>query len=184
MPQPRPSLIGFFLTTILLLIVTAGCINKAVPNEETENAQDEQLYIDAEMGFTILHPLHWEKIQLPVSSPDYRQDTLSWEIPGAGETARMDIRVFSEQSSEMRLEDLLQEFMLDKPEHSSEEIVPYQHVAGETIVTTIYYPEHAQRLFAILGDKQTFILSFFASSEGFVEYLSLFEKIAESFREL
>lgn len=173
-----------YLTAALFLFFTAGCMNKSAPDTEVENGQDEQLYIDAEMGLSILHPLYWKKIQLPVSSPDYRQNTIDWEIPNGGETGRMKIRVFTTLDSADQLTELLQDFMADKPDHSSEEMIPFQHAAGEAIVTTIYYQKHAQRLFAILGEKQTYVLSFFASSEGFVEQLPLFEEIAESLREL
>lgn len=68
------------LTTALLLL--SGC-QPSIPSTPEKFGKEEQLYIDARHGFSINHPQSWRIVTIPVSSPDYREDTVIWEITGS-----------------------------------------------------------------------------------------------------
>jgi len=66
---------------ILVLALVTGC-SPTVPGEHGAAAKQEQLYIDAKHGFTISHPQNWYKKSIPLSSPNFREDTVAWDIKG------------------------------------------------------------------------------------------------------
>lgn len=173
---------------VLFTLGCTGCMHKPAPEEES--TPGEELYIDAKLGFTVIHPLPWERIKVPVSSPSYRQDSVSWDIPAEDETGSMLIRIYPGLTSAAELPDLLVQFIAGKPKHSGGGVEPLQetdsflHAAGEAVATTISYQEYTERLFAIHGSQNTYILSFSIRTAIFEDQSPLFERIAESFREL
>lgn len=178
--QHRPF-ICVTLLAILVMSICAGCAKKTTSEEE--QSLDEQLYVDAEHGFTVLHPLSWKRQRLPVSSPNYRKDSITWKIPDTQEPGTMLIRVYPEAGPSSGATDLIEAFLASRPEHSAEEAVPFKHTAGEAVSMTVYYPNHSERLYVIRGEKNVYLLSFSLNSEAFDEQLSQFDRIAKSLRE-
>lgn len=156
-------------------------MHKSAPEESSPK---EELYIDAKLGFTVIHPLLWEKIKVPVSSPSYRRDLIRWDIPDENETGTMSVNVFSTLGSSVEVSELLEQYLEDKPEHSRNKTESVQHAAGDAVATTIKHHEYTERLFAIIGQHNAYILSFSVRTETFDEQSSLFERIAESLREI
>ena len=79
----------------------------------------EQLYLDAKLNFSIKHPLDWERISIPPSSPEFRADTVRWKIsnPLWKENAVGDMLVRSMPGLENRqLADLLSDFLSVQPQ--------------------------------------------------------------------
>lgn len=149
-----------------------------------ESSPKEELYIDAKLGFTIIRPLVWEKIKVPVSSPSYRQNLIRWNIPDKNETGTMSVNVFPMLSPSEEVTELLDKYLESQPRHSENEAKSIPHAAGDALATTIEYHERTERLFAINGHRNAYILSFSVRTEMFDEQSSLFEKIAETFREI
>lgn len=167
---------------LLMTLACTGCMGKTSPAEES--ILEEELYIDAKMGFTVLHPLPWERLKIPVSSPSYRQDSVAWEIPDEEEPGRMLIRTYPILATAAELPDLPKSFLENKQEHSSGETESFIHAAGEAVAVTVNFLNHTERVYAIQGKKQAYILSFYLNTVNFAEQSSLFERISKSFREL
>lgn len=166
----------------LILIACVGCSYKS--QEKEKITPDEELYINAKLGFSIILPLNWERINVPVSSPSYRKDSVNWKIPGADKKGRMLIRTYTRLSTATELHHLLEQFLINKEQHSREETETIQHRVGKTIVTTVDYARHKERIFAIHGSQQDFILSFFVEKKNYIEQSPTFEQVAGSLREL
>lgn len=63
----------------LLVFLLAGCQSGLMSNLPTTDFE-EQLYINAEMNFAIKHPLAWQPVLVPVSSPAYQTNRFRWTI--------------------------------------------------------------------------------------------------------
>lgn len=162
--------------------MSAGCAKKT--GEAEVKIPDEELYIDAKLGFTIQHPLNWERIKVPVSSPSYRRDSVTWDIPDQEETGIMLIRVYPLLSSSAELPELLDRYFKDNKSYPGSEVISYLHDSGAAISTTVSYPEYKERLFAIQGSRNSYILSYYFRNMVFERQVHLFERSVESFREL
>ncbi len=67
---------------VLMIVLLTGC-GPTLPRETSVPPRNEQLYIDAKRGFSISHPLTWTKKTIPVSSLNFREDTVTWQVAGA-----------------------------------------------------------------------------------------------------
>lgn len=70
-------LVGLLCFSSFLL---TGCVSSMLGGRQSTAGSSEQLYIDARLDFAIKHPLDWQRLQIPVSSPQYRADTVRWQI--------------------------------------------------------------------------------------------------------
>ena len=67
----------YLLLALSVLSLLMGCHPK-MPDDMDVVSREEQLYIDARHKFTINHPQNWQKVFIPVSLPEYREDTVIW----------------------------------------------------------------------------------------------------------
>ncbi len=67
----------YLLLALSVLSLLMGCHPK-VPDDMDVVSRKEQFYIDARHKFTINHPQNWQKVFIPVSSTEYREDTVIW----------------------------------------------------------------------------------------------------------
>ena len=166
---------------VLLAINCAGCLRgggneKIIPQEER--------YIDAKLGFSVIHPQTWERAMIPVSSPDFSKDSINWHIPASGSTGTMLIKVYPALRSATELPILLDQILEENADYSRGKIEDFNHPAGNALATTLSSGTNQKRLFVIDGIHSAYILSFEVVSEEFEKNSSLFERISESLREL
>ena len=173
------SLLG--ILTLCLLLSGAACVKRST--QETESHPEEQLYFDAKLGFTLLHPLSWERLRVPVSSPEFRENSVNWKIPTVGGSGRMQVLAYPALANSADLPTLLEQFLAGSPEFSREEPEELQLAGGEALAITVRRPTYSQRLFAIHGARRAYLLSFQGSTDNFAEQLPRFNRIAESFHE-
>lgn len=184
--KKRPKQHHLFFVILLftigsLLLVNFGCAKKTEQDEIKIPA--ENLYIDAKLGFTIQHPLSWDRIKVPVSSPSFRRDSVIWDIPDQQETGIFLIRIYPSQNSPEDLTQLMNRYLDEKKQSNRDEARTVQLDSGEAISTTVNYPDHKERVFIIQGKHNAFLLSYYFRNEVFSEQLHLFERSVESFRE-
>jgi hypothetical protein len=176
----------FIFSLILTFFVLSGCQSALLKNVQT-NGFNEQLYIDAKLNFAIKHPLNWKLIQTPVSSPQYRADTVSWKIENPRkETDRvgnMLIKVLA-STDKTDLPDLLSNFLADKPELTSGQSESFAHPAGSALKFLGHDVDRGQLTIAILGKQHNFIISLDYPSRQFDELLPVFQDIVDSFSEI
>ena len=72
---------------LLFSLLLAGC-SAAELNQNLGPEYSEQLYIDARHEFAVKHPLDWQKVQFPVSDPDFLPDAVYWQIGDPKDSAQ------------------------------------------------------------------------------------------------
>ena len=169
----------------LLLFFLAGCqssLMKNLPTYETE----EQLYINAELNFSIQHPLDWNRKTIPVSSPLFVANTVYWKIGDLPEKDRVIGRMLirSLPSGNESLPDRLSHFLSEKPELYSGQATPFKHPAGEALKLLGQDAKNCHLTLVIQGQQQDFIISLSYPKESFDELLPIFQQVVDSFSEI
>ena len=171
------------LTLAVLLIVSGtGCLHG--PDRDEKQIPREERYIDAMLGFSVIHPLTWERIKTPVAVPEFSDRSISWRIPAENSPGTMLVRVYPAPAGPDALQKLLAQILEGKTVSAGAEIAAYQHAVGAALTTTIHDQQSSERLFAIKGTHNAYLLSFSAAPELLEKKSALFERIAESLREL
>ncbi|MDX2481563.1 MAG: hypothetical protein QNK24_14660 [Desulfuromusa sp.] len=148
---------------------------------------NEQLYVDAKLNFTIQHPLNWKLIKTPVSSPQYRADTVNWKIENPlKETDSVGNMLIQSLSSNDNtdLSDLLSNFLAEKPELTSSQAERFEHPAGSALKFLGHDADRGQLTIALIGKQHNFIISLDYPSSRFDELLPVFQNIVDSFSEI
>ena len=147
----------------------------------------EQLYIDARLNFSIKHPLDWQRQQIPVSSLDYRPDTIIWRIqdpekqyPGFGQ---MLIRAMPTDPAKT-LDSLMLDNMIDYAQFDPADKRPLTHPAGDALILQGHEKNLGWMFLAIKGQKQDFFISINFPASGFDQLLPVFQDIVDSFSEV
>lgn len=147
----------------------------------------EQLYIDARHDFSIQHPLDWKLLQLPVSSPDYRSDTVRWQIPAAqkqdSDLGEMLIRSFP-STPDKELTELLNTFLEAIPETKAGQVDEITLPAGTALKYSSADENRSYLTIAIKGEVQNFIISYTYPSIWSKKLLPTFQQVVASFREV
>ncbi|MDT8420989.1 MAG: hypothetical protein RQ754_11205 [Desulfuromonadales bacterium] len=166
---------------ILAVLCITGCINRSAT--DGKNLPEEELYIDAKLGFTILHPLAWTKTRVPVASPGYREDQLSWIFSEPNNSGSMLIKITPRASSTEKLADLLLHEIAELPATAEPVVESFPHALGEALKIS-GTEESTQRHFAIPGQQHAYIITFsFADGPDDDQY-ALLERVVSSLREL
>ncbi|WP_321390672.1 hypothetical protein [uncultured Desulfuromusa sp.] len=166
--------------------VLSGCQSSLIQNVQG-NEFNEQLYIDAKLNFAIKHPQNWRRVIIPVSSPQYRADTVSWiaENPHRNNDngGHMLIRILPRNKT-TDLPDLLSNYLTNMPELKSGKAEHFEHSAGPALKFLGHDKNYGLLTIAILGKKQNFIISLDYPSSRFDELLPVFQDIVDSFTEI
>jgi len=164
----------------------SGCQSSLLKKVQM-NEFSEQLYIDAKLNFAIKHPQNWKRVIIPVSSPKYRADTVSWiaenppgEKDGAG---HMLIRSLP-HNSKTDLPDILSSYLADIPELISGQAERFQHPAGSALQFQGHDKDRGVLTIALIGQQRNFIISLDCPSSRFDELLPMFQDIVASFTEI
>ncbi|PLX89807.1 MAG: hypothetical protein C0619_10495 [Desulfuromonas sp.] len=167
---------------LLAIMCITGCITRSAT--DGKNLPEEELYIDAKLGFTILHPLTWTKINIPLASPGYRADRLRWNLSEPNNHGSMLIRILPQVPSAEKLTELLLQEISERPTAAEPVIEPFQHTLGEALTTTSGKDESMQRHFAIRGQQHSYIISFSLAGRLDEDQRELFERVVSTLREL
>ncbi|MFK5926713.1 MAG: hypothetical protein QM483_08795 [Desulfuromusa sp.] len=188
-PEKQLRLGGrFFFLAIFICFVPAllGCQSSLLKKVQM-NEFSEQLYIDAKLNFAIKHPQNWQRAVIPVSSPEYRADTVIWIVENPGKendnVGHMLIRSLS-RSDTTDLPDLLSHYLADKPELKSGQAERFEHAAGSALKFLGHDENRGLLTIALLGQQHDFIISLDYPSSRFDELLPVFQDIVDSFTEV
>jgi len=182
-------LIGFrslkWIICSLLFLGLAGCQSSILKKLPTSNIE-EQLYVDAELSFTIKHPLTWKRQSISVSSPQYRADTVHWRISDLNtEGSSAGTMVIQSTPSETTdLHDLLNNFLTEQPEFQKKQEAEFPHTSGPALRLLGQNKNYEHLTIAIQGRQHNFIISLKAPKEHWNELLPIFDEIVNSFSEI
>lgn len=182
-------MLAFRYKSLLLLVCScfllSGCVSSMMDKLPGQQI-NEQLYIDARLGFAIKHPLDWQRLQTPVSSPKYRADTVRWLVKdlqqgrGSGE---MLIRSHA-ANPELTLPDLLSCYLTEEPELSSGQVEELTLPSGPALKLLGHDDKQGRLTVAMKGKSRDFIISLDYPSSRFDELLPIFLDVVNSFTEV
>lgn len=180
--QSKLMWFSLLLTTLFL----SGC-QSALLNKVQMNEFSEELYIDAKLNFAIKHPVNWKRVKIPVSSPEYRADTVCWQIENPRkETANFGKMVIQSlpRNDKTGLPDLLSNFLADKPELKSGKAEQFKHPAGSALKFLGRDVDRGRLTIALQGQQHDFIISLDYPNNRFDKLLPVFQDIVTSFSEV
>lgn len=171
---------------LFLVLFFTGCDSGFI-NKIRFNNFSEELYIDAKLNFAIKHPSNWKRIKIPVSSPNYKSDTVIWQVENPVEPSdivgKMEIQSLV-HNDKTDLPDLLSHYLTDKPELTSGQAERFRHPAGSALKLLGHDAEHGRLTIALQGQQHDFIISLDYPNSRFNELLPVFQDIVESFTEI
>lgn len=188
-PEKQLRLAGrnFCLAIFISLILTLLGCQSALLNKIKTNEFSEQLYIDAKLNFAIKHPQNWMRVIVPVSSPKYRADTVSWIIENPRKendnVGHMLIRSLP-RNKKSDLPDLLSNYLADMPELKSGQAEHFEHSAGSALKFLGYDDNRGMLTIALMGQQHDYIISLDYPSNRFDELLPVFQDIIDNFTEV
>lgn len=183
-----PSILHRYLLILLICcsILLTGCGSSFLNKQPTQDFS-EQLYMNARLDFAIKHPLDWKRLQIPVSSPKYRADTIKWRVAGinqqSNDAGMMLIRSQLSDKSKT-LPDLLSSYLAGESELKSSLVENFEHPAGPALKLLGHDEKQGHLIIALKGQQRDFIISLDFPSNRFAELLPIFTDIVNSFVEV
>ncbi|WP_303720267.1 hypothetical protein [Malonomonas rubra] len=181
MPSKRHLLLAIWSCILL-----SGCVPSMLSRQST-NDFNEQLYIDARLNFSIKHPLNWHRLQIPVSSPQYRADTVRWEIKDLEpETRGSGIMLIRSRPADsmQQLPDLMDSYLSTVPEMKTGNMEQIELASGPAL-KLLDLDERLGRLTIVTkGQARDYIISFEYPSCRFEELLPIFNDTVKSLTEI
>ncbi len=174
------------LVLLCCSMLLSGCMSSLIGKQSSQNFK-EQLYIDARLDFAIQHPLDWQLRQVPVSSTQYRADTVRWTIKEIKEQQRGagEILIRSRIADPgQELEDLLNSYLSGQAELESGLVEKFDHPAGPALKLLGHDTQRGHLTVALKGQRRDFIIALDFPSGRFDELLPIFEDIVDSFVEV
>ena len=170
----------------LAILLLSGCqstiLQKIKPIEF-----NEQLYVNAKLNFTIKHPLDWKRVTVPVSSPEYRDDTVIWRVENPHKKSNI-VGTMLIRSSLKRnktdLPDILSNFLAGQAELTSGQAKYFQHPAGAGIKLVGHDAKQGRLTIALQGEQHNFIISLDYPNDKFKQLFPVFQDIVASFTEV
>ena len=148
---------------------------------------NEQLYVDARLYFAIKHPLDWRRLQIPVSSPEYRADTIRWHVSDPEQQGRVAGEMLirsTPTNAKIALTDMLSTFLADKPELQTGQVEKQELPVGNALKLLGHDKNRGRLTLAIKGQGRDFIISLDFPSNRFEELLPIFQDVVKSFAEV
>ncbi len=177
----------FIPAGLLILLLCLSACSSALLNKVGFNDFSEELYVDAKLNFAIKHPSNWKRIKVPVSSPDYREDTVIWQVENPIEpsdifgTMQIQSLIHSKKAD---LPDLLSQYLIDKPELTSGQAERFEHPAGPALRLLGHDANHGRLTIALQGQLRDFVISLDYPNSRFDKLLPVFQDIVDSFTEI
>ena len=173
------------LCTIPLLL--SGCLGSMLNGEPSLPDFKEQLYIDARLDFTIKHPLDWKRQQIPVSSPEYRPDSVIWKVQDptkkSHDSGEMLVRC-TPANPDKKLADLLNDYLAEHANLRPGKAEPFIHPVGKALKLVTDNSARGDLIIAIKGQKKDFLIAIDFPSQNFSNLLPIFLDIVNSFTEV
>lgn len=177
----RSSLILLCFASLLL----GGCVPSMLSKNLKKNVS-EQLYVDARNDFSVRHPLDWQLLQIPVSSPEYRADTIRWQIIGPQQTTdsgEMLIRSLP-SAPDKQLSELLDSYLAAKPKLNTGPAEKLNFPAGPALQLKGLSGDREYLTIALKGQVHDFIIALDYPGDRSKELLSTVQIIIASFKEV
>lgn len=150
-------LISFFITLTSCSIA---------PKESFDTGADEQLYVDAQHNFTVNHLQDWGIETIPVSSPRYHDNMVSWVIDGNSATeCKMTIQVFLNKT-EKSLTGLLEANTPPPDRIDQKKLTTYEHRLGQALQLSYFSHQRVHHCIAVDGPVQSYLVSLDCKPEG------------------
>ena len=170
----------------LIPLMLSACIGSMI-SKQTQPEIKEQLYVDARLNFAIKHPLSWKLQELPVSSPQYRSDTVRWKIEDPTmqhrEAGEMLIRS-TPAAAKTTLAELLESYLREFPAPTMGKEKSFIHRVGNALKSLGQDKNRGRLTIAIKGQEQNFIISLETPASRFDELLPVFKDIVDNFVEI
>ncbi|MCK4621701.1 MAG: hypothetical protein KAT62_05735 [Desulfuromonadales bacterium] len=147
----------------------------------------EQLYIDARLDFAVKHPLDWQRLKIPVSSPEYRTDTVRWQVKYLGKLNHGNGEMLIQSrlaDPQKKLPDLLNAYLSSQPELKSSKVENFKHPAGPALKLLGHDEKQGMLAIALKGQRRDFIIALDCPANHFDELLPIFQDIVDSFVEI
>lgn len=176
---------SLWILLVCCCALLSGCLSTLL--NQPAGDINEQLYIDARLGFAIKHPLDWLLVQIPVSSPKYRADTILWKIKDLKQQ-HLDvgeIMIISRTADpKKQLPDLLSSYLSSERELKSSKVENFDHPSGPALKLLGHDDNRGRLTIALKGQSRDFIISLDFPTSRFDELLPVFEDIVASFVEV
>lgn len=181
--MPRASLVEKILLIFILVLLT-GCQSALMSKLPVSDIQEQQ-YINAELGFSVKHPLEWRRQIVPVSSPQYRPDIVVWNIENrqTGETSGVMV-VESYPASRISINDRLNDFLAENRDIETLESGPYPYDGGQALKHLGRDGEKTFLTVFITGRARDFMMSIQCINSDFEKSRPLFEDVIDSLAEI
>lgn len=165
---------------VLLCLTLIGCATPHAADEPSVTV-DEQAYLDFKLGFTLVVPVTWKREKIPVSSPLYRSDTVSWAIASSRKRiGQLRLQTLNE-TSELSHRETLSTFLNDQNELLHSNILEFDHPAGHALRLDGWNATN-KVIYLIIKDKQNiYILAVEFAKEHGPEIIPLVENVFSSF---
>ena len=167
------------LFLIAILPVLVSC-QPSIPEDPGGRAGQEQLYIDARRGFTINHPQSWKKILIPVSSPEFREDTVVWKL----KTRNQEPALFSISSVAISDFSDLQQFSEHTFTRMYKELDVNQNQQQKSAVSMLLSSKDKEILYINLALRQHYYHLSLASPKINKQMKAIFTGITQSLQEI
>lgn len=176
MPVRRPALVLSILVTLYL----AGC---AAPNrsEDARSLANEEAYIDMKRSFSLVLPSDWIRVRIPVSSPRYRADSVSWQLPGT-QASDNSLQISRQHLSPN--ESILAGFLSTQPELNESATLSFEHPAGKALrldgrdaLKKVIYT-------VIQGNEKSYLLAFRVEEKDYTRLAQAINRVILSFSNL
>ncbi|NOQ51046.1 MAG: hypothetical protein GQ578_02345 [Desulfuromonadaceae bacterium] len=179
---------NLFLALSLFFGMTliSACVPSMLGKQPAQDIK-EQLYIDARLDFAIKHPLDWQRLKIPVSSPKYRADTVRWQVKYLGKLNHGNGEMLIQSrlaDPEKSLENLLSAYLSNRPELKSSKVENFKHPAGPALKLLAHDEKQGMLVIALKGQHRDFIVALDYPSNRFDELLPIFQDIVNSFVEI
>ncbi len=171
---------------ILFLLMLVGCQSPLMKTIQP-NEFNEQLYINAKLSFAIKHPLDWVITTTPVSSPNYRNDTVIWKVKNPNIKTDIVGTMLIKSNPTIKstdLADILSSFLSNQPELTSGQAINFTHSAGNALKLVGHDIEQGRLTIALQGQLHDFIISLDYPNDKFNKLLPVFNDIVASFTEI
>ncbi len=176
-----------FALLCLIALLIGGC-GSALMQKLPAAEYQEQLYINAELNFTVNHPLSWKQERTPVSQPDFRKDTVRWQIDNPlqqgedGLQGQMLIRSLPAAAGPLTRQ--LNRFLTERPELVSSRTEKLDHKIGPAIQLLGRDLDNGRLTTVLRGNRHDYIIALHFPEQNFAELLPVFQAVVDSFSEI
>ncbi len=166
------------------MLLLSGCGQLTEIKDQLLDDHSEQLYIDAELGFSVKHPLDWERIKPPQEVTAAPTNRVGWRIADPeGQVQQLaEVQIHSFPAvSQADPSNLLRDFLAEAELTAGEE---FSHPVGQARRLRIDGAEMSQVIIALVGQKRHFIFALSCPPSHLEKFLPRFHETVKSLVEI